>query len=105
MYRTGDGQSKRPAVSQGCQTDRSTLKPSSLASVKVNIWKIAVVQGAGAKVPSPDVLAWNYCSTGHFFVCAGRLKTTPLPQIILLMGAGISFLFLGEMCAFVSSSH
>ena len=27
---------KRPAVSQGCKTDRSTVKPSSSASVKVN---------------------------------------------------------------------
>ena len=42
-------------VSQGRQTDRSTLKPSSLPSVKVNYWKIAV--GHGVKVPSPDIFA------------------------------------------------
>ena len=33
---------KRPAVSQGCQTDRSTQTSSSLASIKVRDWKIAV---------------------------------------------------------------
>ena len=38
---------------QGCQIDSSTLKPSSLASVKVNHWKIAV--GRGVKVPFPDI--------------------------------------------------
>ena len=53
---SGDGQVKgtHPAVGQECQTDRSTLKPipsSSLASVKVNPWKIAV--GPGLKGPSP----------------------------------------------------
>ena len=41
---------KRPAVSQGCQIDRFTLKPSSLASVKVKHWTIAV--GQGVKVRS-----------------------------------------------------
>ena len=34
---------------QGYQTDRPTLKPSSLASVKDFFWKIAV--GQGVKVP------------------------------------------------------
>ena len=37
--------------SEVCQTDRSTLKPNSLASVKVNYWKLAVRQGV--KLPSP----------------------------------------------------
>ena len=32
---------------QGCNTDRSTLKPSSLASVEVNYWKNALGQGWG----------------------------------------------------------
>ena len=43
----GDGRpvkGKCPAVGQGRQTDRSTLKPSILASVKVNYWKFAVGQ-------------------------------------------------------------
>ena len=38
---------------QGCKTDRSTLEPSILASVKVNYWKIAV--GQGVEVPSPGI--------------------------------------------------
>ena len=37
---------------QGRKTDRSTLKTSSLASIKVKCWKNAA--GQGAKVPSPD---------------------------------------------------
>ena len=40
-------------VSQGCKTKRFRLKPSSLASVKVNYWKIAV--GQGVKEPYPDI--------------------------------------------------
>ena len=39
----------KTSICQGCQTDRSTLKPSSLAPVKVNHLKIAV--GQGVKVP------------------------------------------------------
>ena len=38
---------------KGVKTDRSTLKFSTLASVKVNYCKIAVDQGL--KVPSPDM--------------------------------------------------
>ena len=37
---------------QGCQTKRSTLKPSSLASVKVPYWRIAVGQGRSPLNPS-----------------------------------------------------
>ena len=36
------GKNVQRAVSQGSKTDRSTLTPSSLSSVKVNYWKIAV---------------------------------------------------------------
>ena len=39
----------------GCQADRSTLKPSSLPSVKVDYWKIAV--GQGLNVPPPSIFA------------------------------------------------
>ena len=35
---------------QGCNTDRSTLKPSSMASVKVDDWKIAVGHGVKSAV-------------------------------------------------------
>ena len=42
---------------QGRQTDRLTLKPSNLASVKVNYWNFSVSQAV--KVPSPDVFAEN----------------------------------------------
>ena len=48
----GQSREKRPTVSQGFKTDRFTLKPSSLASVKVNYRKNAV--GQVVKVPSPD---------------------------------------------------
>ena len=41
---------KRPAVSQRCPTDPSTLKPSSLPSIKANDWKITVSEGV--KVPA-----------------------------------------------------
>ena len=44
---------KRPAVSQVCQIDHSTLKPSSLPSVRANYRKLAVRQGV--KVPSLDI--------------------------------------------------
>ena len=37
---------------QGRQTDRSTLKSASLASVKANHWKIAVGQGRSPLKPS-----------------------------------------------------
>ena len=50
---SGHGQSRKTYSGQGCQTDRLTLKPSMLASVKVNYWEIPVRQGV--KVPSPDV--------------------------------------------------
>ena len=46
---------KLPAVSQKCKTDSSTLKPSSLASVKVIYWKIVIGQGVKAP-PSPHIL-------------------------------------------------
>ena len=55
---------------RGCQTDRSTLKPSSLTSVKVNDWKIAV--GQGVKVPSPDIFGCTMlCS-----ICIVRENTS-----------------------------
>ena len=44
---------------QGCQTDRSTLKPSGLASVKVNCWKMAVCQEL--RVPSRDIFDPGEC--------------------------------------------
>ena len=58
-------------ISQGCQTDRYTLKPSSLASVNVKHRKIAV--GQEVEVRSRDIFdvkseagtstAWGYsCS-------------------------------------------
>ena len=47
---------ERPAVSQGCQIDRSTLKNSNLASVNASYWKIAV--GQGVKGPSPDIFGY-----------------------------------------------
>ena len=49
---SGDGQSRHESDGQECKTDRSTLKHSSLASVKVKGWEIAV--GQALKVPSPD---------------------------------------------------
>ena len=50
----GEGQSRENVHSgQGCHTDRSILKPSSLASVKVNYWKLAV--GQRGQVPSPGI--------------------------------------------------
>ena len=53
----GQSREKPPTVSQGFKTDRFTLKPSSLASVKVNYRKNAV--GQGVKVPSSH----NLCCT------------------------------------------
>ena len=42
-----------------CQADRSTLKSSSLASIKVNFWKVAVGRcrrpSQGLKVPFPGI--------------------------------------------------
>ena len=49
------GQARKMFSRQGCQANRSTLKPSSLASVEINYRKIAV--GQGVKVPSPDIFA------------------------------------------------
>ena len=46
-----------PSSGQGCKTNRSTLKPSGLASAKGKCWKIAV--GQGLKVPSPDLLVYT----------------------------------------------
>ena len=46
---------------QGCSSKPSTLKPSSLASVRVNYWKIAVFQGLN--VPSPGMFVWR--GTAH----------------------------------------
>ena len=43
---------KRLAV-EDVQTDRSTLEPSSLATVKGNYWKTSV--GQSLKVPCPDI--------------------------------------------------
>ena len=54
----GDGQGKT-SVGQRCHIGRYRLKRSSLASVKVNYWKIAV--GQGIKVPSPDIFALQAC--------------------------------------------
>ena len=49
---SGDGHISQGKTSsgQGCQTDRPTLKPSSLASVKVNYWQKAVGQRAESAV-------------------------------------------------------
>ena len=52
---SGDGQSRENAQRSMVSTDRSILKPSSLASVKVKYWTIAVGQGVTAsqgKTPS-----------------------------------------------------
>ena len=35
----------KTSVGQGCEMDDSTLKPISLASVKINDWKLSVDQG------------------------------------------------------------
>ena len=51
----------KTSIVQGCQTDRFILKPSSLASVKVNYWKIAVSQGV--KGPSSDIFAPYWART------------------------------------------
>ena len=74
---------KRPAVSQGCQTDLSTLKSTSLASIKAN-WKIALRQGV--KVPSPDIFAAHrsnayasipsrHCRHGYLYLGNLRYRT------------------------------
>ena len=47
----------RIAVLSRAESAVSTLKPSSLASVKVNYWRIAVCQGL--KVPSPEIFAYH----------------------------------------------
>ena len=44
---------RKTSNGQGCQTEPYRLKPSSLVSVKVNYWKIAI--GQGVKVPSPGI--------------------------------------------------
>ena len=55
---SGDGRPRgQSPVGQGCKTERSTLKPSNLASVKVNRWKVAV--GQGVKGPSPGISGPN----------------------------------------------
>ena len=50
---SGNGWSRENASGQGCKPRRSTPKPSSLPSVTVYDWKIAV--GQGVKVPSLDM--------------------------------------------------
>ena len=58
----GDGQSRNSvqrSVKEGCNTDRSTLKPTwgvvFWVQKKVKRWKAAVCQGV--KVPSHDIFA------------------------------------------------
>ena len=51
----GSVKGKRPAVSHGCKTDRSTQQPNSVGSITVNYWKVLV--GQGVNVSSPDLLA------------------------------------------------
>ena len=80
-----DGQVKgndgRQAVKGVCQTDRSTLKPSSSASVKLNEWKIAV--GQRIKVPSPDIFGGNW-GGGELGMLGVRVR---------VMGAGGGYSF------------
>ena len=64
---------------QGYRTDRPALKLSSLASVKVNYWKMAV--GQGVKVPSPDIVRP---------LCPRRLRNLKLLQGVC-GGVGPSF--------------
>ena len=61
------GQGKIPAVSQGCQIDRFTLKPSSVKLVPANYRQNAVRQGV--KVPSPDVFALHGSRKGVVLWC------------------------------------
>ena len=48
--RRGSVNGKRPAVSQACQTVRSTLKCSNLASVKVIIARLPSVKGSECRL-------------------------------------------------------
>ena len=52
---SGDGQSRENIQRSRRQTDRSSLEPSSLGSVKVIFGEIAVCQGV--EVLSPDIFA------------------------------------------------
>ena len=64
----GDGQGKTSS-SQRCQTDGPTLRPSRLASIQCNDWKIAVIAiGQGLKVPSPDIIFVLSCAASISFV-------------------------------------
>ena len=59
----------KKSCGQGCQPDRSTLKPSSLASVKVHDWKIAVRQGVEGRSPDVfgvDVSLLRFCATQDY---------------------------------------
>ena len=62
---------------RGCQTKRSILKPSSLPSVTVNYWRVAV--GEGVKVPCPYSLALRRLIVSYseyFFSKRKKIKNT-----------------------------
>ena len=65
----------KPSSRQGCRTDPSTLKPSSLASVKVIFCKTAV--GQGVKVLSPDIFAVDEAINGLFAVVGCTVIVCP----------------------------
>ena len=64
---SGNGQSRENVQRSRCQIDRSTLKSSSLPSIKGHYRKTAVRQGV--KVPSPDIVQHILHIVGDFQLC------------------------------------
>ena len=64
---------------QGCQTDRSSLKPSSGASLKVNYWQLA--DGQGVKKPSPDIFACGPSVSSSSSLLSSLFRAQSLPVL------------------------
>ena len=75
----------KTASGQGCQTNRSILKPSTLASVKVKLLEFSV--GHWLKMPSPHMLDTGHVQ--HVYLAPGAAYRVPLKNGFYIFRAQI----------------